>query len=120
MVHVRLFRLPVCGRLANVVADAGQELLDLFASSNAILAEREEASLQTDVGPTGVGFAISLSTFYTVGFCPLFMLWDSVLWDFVLWDFVLWDFVLQVGFCPDTKQNILDCIIMLTILTWFS
>ena len=70
-----------------------------FASSNAILAEREEASLQTDVGPTGVGFTISLSNFYTVGFCPLFMLWDSVLWDFVLWDFVrrdfvLWDFVL--------------------------
>ena len=40
-----------------------------------------------------------LSTFYVVGFCPLFMLWDFVLWDFVLWDFVrrdfvLWDFVL--------------------------
>ncbi len=31
--------------------------------------------------------------FHIVGFCPLFMLWDSVLWDFVLWDFVRRDFV---------------------------
>ena len=43
--------------------------------------------------------SISLSTFYIVGFCPLFRLWDFVLWDSVLWDFVrrafvLWDFVL--------------------------
>ena len=43
--------------------------------------------------------SISLSTFYIVGFCPLFKLWDFVLWDsvrrdFVLWDFVLWDSVL--------------------------
>ena len=43
--------------------------------------------------------SISLSTFYSVGFCPLFRLWDFVLWDSVLWDFVrrdfvLWDFVL--------------------------
>ena len=37
--------------------------------------------------------SISLSTFYTVGFCPLFMLWDSLLWDFVVWDFVRRDFV---------------------------
>ena len=49
VVHVRLFRLPVGGRPANVVSDAGQELLDRFASSDAILAEREEASLQTNV-----------------------------------------------------------------------
>ena len=32
--------------------------------------------------------------FHIVGFCPLFMLWDSVLWDFILWDFVRRDFVL--------------------------
>ena len=42
--------------------------------------------------------SISLSTFYFVGFCPIFRLWDFVLWDSVLWDFVrrdfvLWDFV---------------------------
>ena len=42
---------------------------------------------------------MSLSTFYIVGFCPLFRLWDFLLWDSVLWDFVrrdfvLWDFVL--------------------------
>ena len=34
---------------ANVVPDAGQELPDCPAASDAILAEREEASLQTDV-----------------------------------------------------------------------
>ena len=45
VVHVRLFRLPFSRRPANVVSDAGHELLDCFA----ILAEREEASLQTDV-----------------------------------------------------------------------
>ncbi len=49
VVHVRLFRLPVSRRPANVVSDADQELLDCFASSDAILAECEEASLQTDV-----------------------------------------------------------------------
>ena len=32
-------------------------------------------------------------SFYILGFCPLFRLWDFVLWDSVLWDFVLWDFV---------------------------
>ena len=35
-----------------------------------------------------------LFIFHIVGFCPLYMLWDSVLWDFVLWDFVRRDFVL--------------------------
>ena len=38
--------------------------------------------------------SISLSTFYIVGFCPLFRLWNFVLWDSVLWDFVRRDFVL--------------------------
>ena len=41
--------MPVTGRPANVVPDVGQELIDCFASSDAIQAEREEASLQTDV-----------------------------------------------------------------------
>ena len=36
---------------------------------------------------------VLLYIFHIVGFCPLFMLWDSVLWDFVLWDFVRRDFV---------------------------
>ena len=154
-----LFRVSVTGRPANVVSDAVQELPDCLASSDAILTELEEASLQTGVGfasevadqsgpersvsrlsgsPFGwprpesvvpssslnpspcqlsilwdfVNFSatrigcsiqqfksISLSTFYIVGFCPLFRLWDFVLWDSVLWDFVrrdfvLWDFVL--------------------------
>ncbi len=37
---------------------------------------------------------VELFICHIVGFCPLFMLWDSVLWDFVRRDFVLWDFVL--------------------------
>ena len=41
--------MPVTGRAANVVSDAGQELIDCPAASDAILTEREEASLQTDV-----------------------------------------------------------------------
>ena len=41
--------MPVTGRPANVMPDAGQELPDCPAASDAILAEREEASLQTDV-----------------------------------------------------------------------
>ena len=55
-----------------------------------------------------------LFIFHIVGFCPLFMLWDSVLWDFVLWDFVrrdfvrrdfvLWDFVLWDS-VPDSLRN---------------
>ena len=49
VVHVRLFRLPVGGRPANVVSDAGQELPDCPAASDAILAERKEVSLQTDI-----------------------------------------------------------------------
>ena len=32
--------------------------------------------------------SISFSTFYIVGFCLLFRLWDFVLWDFVLCDSV--------------------------------
>ena len=39
-------------------------------------------------------YKILLFMVHIVGFCPLFMLWDSVLWDFVLWDFVHRDFVL--------------------------
>ena len=42
--------MSVTARPANVVPDAGQELPDCFASCDAILTEREEASLQTDVG----------------------------------------------------------------------
>ena len=49
----------------------------------------QEASLPTQFK------SISLSTFYIVGFCPLFRLWDVVLWDSVLWDFVRRDFVLR-------------------------
>ena len=50
-VHVRLGPIvhSVTGHPENVVPDAGQELPDCPASSDAILAEREEVSLQTDV-----------------------------------------------------------------------
>ena len=60
--------------------------------------------------------SICLSTFYIVGFCPLFMLWDFVLWDSVLWDFVrrdfvLWDFVLWDSVrIPTSLANQFACI----------
>ena len=41
--------MPVTGRPANVVSDAGQKVPDCPAVSDAILTEREEVSLQTDV-----------------------------------------------------------------------
>ena len=41
--------MPASGRPANVVPDAGQELPDCSAVSDAILTEREGASLQTDI-----------------------------------------------------------------------
>ena len=41
--------MPVTGHPANVVSDAGQELPDCPAASDAILTEREEASLQTGI-----------------------------------------------------------------------
>ena len=61
-------------------------------------------SIRIDTAKLWVGLFI----FHIVGFCPLFMLWDSVLWDFVLWDFVrrdyvLWDFVLWDS-VPDSIQ----------------
>ena len=47
--------MPASGRPANVVPDAGQELPDCSAVSDAILTEREEASLQTDIRCHSVG-----------------------------------------------------------------
>ena len=41
--------MSVTGHPTYVVPDAGQELSDCPASSDAILTEREEASLQTDI-----------------------------------------------------------------------
>ena len=41
--------MSVTGRPANVVLDAGQELIYCPAAGDAILTEREEASLQTNI-----------------------------------------------------------------------
>ena len=55
---------------------------------------------ELDAMPIGISIRIGTAKlwvgwfiFHIVGFCPLFMLWDSVLWDFVHRDYVLWDFV---------------------------
>ena len=57
MVHIRLFRLPVSGRPANVLSDAGQELPDCVAALIHILVNFLYRGI--------------LSTFQVVGFCPV-------------------------------------------------